>query len=429
MAETLMLAARRHEVEALNQLARGARVAAGELDDSTALAAGERLFATGDRVLALRNTHVERTDGAARVPLRNGNAGSVTRIEPLMGELCVQLDSGAEVSLTADYLEDGHLAHGYARTIHKSQGSTARRTFVLGSPDLARELGYVAASRHTDATRFYINVGEDEDLQRPPLPGAEDNPLYEELERRLGREQAKALALDETEVDAELGKLQTTDLLEITERGRRALTTIPRQARHVKDLQLLELAAAGVEASERRFENAREQLAGARRRERRELEERVRHLESALERDREELAELTDRAAGENIDQWLEQHEMELVEAAAAGRELAERRADAHWRARRSAELDADPALEALLGERPKAPQARERWERAAAAQEAYRLQYGDPPVGHQPDGLPARQAADREHARELAEDLWEPASTELDRGLDFDDYGPDLGP
>jgi hypothetical protein len=125
---------------------------------------------------------------------------------------------------------------------------------------------------------------------------------------------------------------------------------------------------------------------------------------------------------------------MELVEAAAAGRELAERRADAHWRARRTAELDADPALEALLGERLEAPQARERWERAAAAQESYRLQYGDLPAGDDPDELPERQAADWHYAHQLAEDLHrEPAGAtqagQLLRGLDLDDYGPDLGP
>jgi len=155
----------------------------------------------------------------------------------------------------------------------------------------------------------------------------------------------------------------------------------------------------------------------------------VSRLENALERGREELAEHTDRAAAENIDRWLEQHEMQLVEAAAAGRELAERRADAHWRACRSAQLDADPALEALLGQRPQGPHAREAWERAAVAQEAYRLQYGDPPAAHEPDELPERQAADWHQAHELAEDLHEPVGTELLRGLDLEDYGPDLGP
>jgi len=433
MDQSLMLAGRRDEVAALNELARGARVAAGELDDNCAFVAGDRLFAINDRVLATRNTHVDRTDGAGTVKLRNGNAGTVTAIDHLAGELAVRLDTGVEVTLPAGYLQDGHLMHGYARTIHKSQGSTATRTFVLGSPDLARELGYVAASRHTDQSRFYINLGDEENLAQPPLPGVEDNPLYEELERTLGREQAKALALDETEADADLGQLQTTELLEITDRGQKALTTIPRQARRAQDAQLLERAAGHVEGTEQRLQSAREQLAEAGRRERRQLEQRVWRLEGALEHGREELAERTDQAAADNIDRWLDQHEMELVEAAAAGRELAARRADAHWRARRTAQLDADPALEALLGERPEAPQARERWEQAAAAQESYRLQYGDLPAGHDPDYLPARQGADWHHAQQLAEDLREPAGADpagqLLRGLELDDYGPDLGP
>jgi len=429
MDQTLMLAGRRGEVEALNQLARGARVAVGELDDTRALPVGDRLFAVDDRVLAHRNTHVDRTDGAGTVALRNGNAGTVTRVDQLAGGLSVRLDSAVEVNLPAGYLQEGHLSHGYARTIHKAQGSTAKRTFVLGSPDLAREMGYVAASRHTDQSRFYVNVGTDEDLAQPPLPGVEDNPLYEQLERTLGRERAKSLALDETEVNAELGKLETTELLEITDRGRQALTTVPRQARRAKDVQLLERAASHVEATEQRLDAARQEVAGAGRRGRRELEQRVWALETSLERGRKDLADRTDRAAAGNVDRWLEDHEMELVEAAGAGRELAERRADAHWRARRSAQLDADPALEALLGERPEAPQARERWEQAAAAQESYRLQYGDLPAGHDPDALPDRQGADWHHAHELAEDLHEPRGAELLRGLDLDDYGPDLGP
>jgi conjugative relaxase-like TrwC/TraI family protein len=175
--QTLVLAARRDEAEQLNQLARQARVAAGELDDQLALDVGGRLFAEGDRVMALYNTHVDRADGQGRVALRNGNRGTVTHVDPLPGELCVRLDSGPEVALPAAYLDQGRLTHGYALTVHKAQGATVKQTFVLGSPDFARELGYVAVSRHTDEARFYVNVGDDDDLDRPSLPGLEDHPL------------------------------------------------------------------------------------------------------------------------------------------------------------------------------------------------------------------------------------------------------------
>jgi murein L,D-transpeptidase YcbB/YkuD len=53
-----------------------------------------------------------------------------------------------------------HLDHGYAATIHKSQGATVDRTFVLATPHFDRHSTYVALSRHREsATVFY---GEDD---------------------------------------------------------------------------------------------------------------------------------------------------------------------------------------------------------------------------------------------------------------------------
>ena len=39
----------------------------------------------------------------------------------------------------------GHVAHGYATTIHKAQGATVDRAFLLGSDTLYREAGYTGA--------------------------------------------------------------------------------------------------------------------------------------------------------------------------------------------------------------------------------------------------------------------------------------------
>lgn len=420
---TLMLAPRRDEVDELNHLARAARVAAGELDDAHALIVGGRAYTTGDRVLALRNRHVERADRARTHQLRNGNLGTVTRVDLDRASLTIALDSGPAVTLPADYLHDGHLTHGYATTIHKSQGMTTQRTYVLASPDLARELGYVASSRHTDEARFYVNTG----TARPDHGQIEDQPFYADLKRTLGRERAKQLALDHTETDAHLGQLSTAELLEISERGQRVLTTIPAQARRAKDAERLAHAAARVTATEQRLATARDELDALgrfNRRQRDELHRRIHGLEAALDAARHQLAERTDAAAGIDPDVWVEQHEITLLEATAAEHELADRRAEAHWRATHAAALDPDPAIERALGERPDEPAARERWERAAAAQESYRLQYGELPGSHDPTGLADRQAADWQHAHELIEKLT--ATRDI---RSYADIGPDLAP
>lgn len=431
LIETQMFAATRDEAHALNQLGRAARAAAGELDDATALTVGDRLFADGDRVLALRNEWVRTADRPGKHRLRNGNRGTVTAIDRDAGALHVRLDHGPEVVLTNDYLADGRLSHGYAQTIHKAQGMTIRNDFVLGSPDLARELGYVAASRHTDSSRFYVNVGQDVDLDRPQLPGLEDEPLYKDLERALGVERAKQLAVDVTEIDADLGQLTTAQLIEIRDRGQTVLSTIPRHALRAQDGELLEHAAANAAHLDGLLTNARNELdglGGRRDRQRRAtLDQRIHQLEQAVEVARVEVTDRTDAAAAADPAAAIVENEMEIVDAAAAERELATRRADAHWRATRMAALDPDPAIERELGDRPESPTDREQWEQAAAAQESYRLQYGALPHDHDVASLTGRQAADWDHAQQLAELLFDPPGIGMtpDLAPEVSDLGP----
>lgn len=426
MQDTVMLATTREDASELNQLARSARVAAGDFDDHAGLTVGERVFAEGDRVLALRNEWVPRADGDRAHLIRNGNRGTVTAIDHHGGQLTVGLDTGAGVVLGADYLDAGNLSHGYAMTIHKAQGMTVSHGFVLGSPDLARELGYVASSRHTDEARFYVNVG-DADAKRPQLPGLEDQPLYHDLQRALGQERAKQLAIDVTEIDADLGDLTTADLIAIRDRGQQILTTIPLHAQRARGAELLERAATKAAATEQRLTTAHVELAELRRfdRQRRQtFQQRIRNLEQALEATRAEVAQRTDQAAAP--DERIAAHEMEIVDAANAEQELAARRADAHWRATRAAALDVDPAIERQLGERPDTPTERERWEQAAAAQESYRLQYGALPHDRDPASLTGRQAADWHQTHRLADALFDKPGLDSPANLA---PAPDLGP
>lgn len=125
----------------------------------------------------------------------NGMRGVVVDVDSERATLDIALRDGTQRTLSAGYLQDGHLDHGYAITAHRAQGATIDRAFVLGSDELYREWGYTALSRHREEARYYVNCGDD--LQ-PPLPGLDISdhdhdgfPL-----NPLRRERAKQLALD-----------------------------------------------------------------------------------------------------------------------------------------------------------------------------------------------------------------------------------------
>ena len=102
-------------------------------------------------------------------------------------------DDGRELCVPREYLERGNLDHGYAQTVHKTQGATVDRTFVLGTEEAYREWGYTALTRHRVEARFYATAPEPGDLRAPERD--EPDPR-ERIERRLGHGRAKRLAID-----------------------------------------------------------------------------------------------------------------------------------------------------------------------------------------------------------------------------------------
>ena len=154
----LMLARRRTDVGDLNRRARRAYLDSWDLDPSTEQVVGGLSLCEGDRVVALRNRR--------SLGVMNGDSGTVTSIGGDAGEVTVRLDRGPTVDLPAGYVADGHLDHGYALTIHKAQGATCDRTFVLGDETLHRETGYTALSRGREENRLYV-MGADLDADSP----------------------------------------------------------------------------------------------------------------------------------------------------------------------------------------------------------------------------------------------------------------------
>ena len=160
------------EVQSLNAEARERLRASGDLGEDVSVQAdrGERQFASGDRIMFLRN---ERSMG-----VKNGTLGTVEQVSP--DRMGVRLDDGRQVGF--DLKDYAAVDHGYAATIHKSQGVTVDRTHVLATPGMDRHAAYVALSRHRDGVQLHY--------------GRDDFASDAKLAAVLSRERAKDMAAD-----------------------------------------------------------------------------------------------------------------------------------------------------------------------------------------------------------------------------------------
>jgi len=190
----LILAYTREGVKELNAQAREilkgeGRLASGQSVQTTR---GVREFAAGDRILFLRN---ERSLG-----VRNGTLGTVERLGS--GALQVRLDGPEETRIAVETKDYADFDHGYASTVHKSQGATVDRTYVLASGYFDRHTSYVALSRHREAaTLFYAQ----DEFANPGRSGAAVEPAAarRQLEFTLSRARPKELAHDYLEPGTE----------------------------------------------------------------------------------------------------------------------------------------------------------------------------------------------------------------------------------
>ncbi|QKD05912.1 Ti-type conjugative transfer relaxase TraA [Mesorhizobium loti] len=176
-ASRIILTHTNDEVRALNQAARERMRAAGDLGDEVQVTVerGPRNFASGDRVMFLRN---ERGLG-----VKNGTLGIVEEVSKQ--SMTVRTDDDRSVRFELkDY---AYVDHGYAATIHKAQGMTVDRTHVLATPGIDAHGSYVALSRHRDGMDLHY--------------GSDDFSTRERLDRSLSRDRAKDMASDYDQID------------------------------------------------------------------------------------------------------------------------------------------------------------------------------------------------------------------------------------
>jgi len=146
----LALAHRRKDIHAINQAIRAAKYENGSIKGEVLFQTdhGPRAFAVDERILFTRN---DRDLG-----VRNGMLATVVTVGD--EQLTVQFDpddTGKRRELTFSPSNFPAIDHGYAVTIHRAQGCTVDRSFVLSSRTLDKNLTYVALTRHREETGFY----------------------------------------------------------------------------------------------------------------------------------------------------------------------------------------------------------------------------------------------------------------------------------
>jgi len=150
---SLILAHRRSDVRALNAMAREKLVERGIVDEGHLFRTeeGPRRFSAGDRIVFLKN------EGSLGV--KNGVLGTV--VEAAAGRIVAEIGEGDDrrhVAIEQRFY--ANIDHGYATTVHKSQGATVDNVRVFASRTMDRHLTYVALTRHRDAARLYVGLNE-----------------------------------------------------------------------------------------------------------------------------------------------------------------------------------------------------------------------------------------------------------------------------
>jgi len=141
-----MYAWRRANVAELNRRGREAWDGLGKLSGPE-LVVGDGAYRAGDRIVTL-------APGAGG-EIVTSEHGTVLAVDVNRRELGATMDDGRFQRFAGDDLGADHLTHGYAVTVHRSQGSTVERTHAL-EDDGGRELAYVKMSRARQASTVYV---------------------------------------------------------------------------------------------------------------------------------------------------------------------------------------------------------------------------------------------------------------------------------
>jgi len=144
--DTTMLAWRRANVAALNARSRTVMSDTGRLTGAELDVDGIG-YRAGDRIVTL----APGTNGDTVTSQR----GVITSVDVDTRSLTAIMDDGREHRFGPDDVGADRLAHGYATTVHRSQGATVDTAHLFADGG-GRELGYVAMSRARQASHVHV---------------------------------------------------------------------------------------------------------------------------------------------------------------------------------------------------------------------------------------------------------------------------------
>lgn len=182
-APSLMMAATLDDVHLLNGAAQAAHAQAGHVDTDgpgAALADAHTAY-VGDIVVTRRNTNRIRITGGIRAgdPIDNGEQWRVRKVHADGSLTVAGITHRGHVVLPARYVTD-NTELGYASTVHRAQGMTVQRSYLLMGAALGRSLAYVGLTRGSDYNGIFLatNTLPDLDLDHAPAEARSDYEMW-----------------------------------------------------------------------------------------------------------------------------------------------------------------------------------------------------------------------------------------------------------
>lgn len=212
---SLLLAADRDTVTALNRRARADRIRAGLSDPRVEVALHDGTTAgTGDLITTRRNERrLHHPDGGH---VRNGDRWQIARVHTdgsldAIPHTCSEQrpSPGSVVRLPANYVRD-HVELGYASTVHRAQGATADTAHLLVREGMNREALYVGLTRGRHTNHVYVAT---------ETPGPEPHIVADAPTGRQILEEVLRSPGAETSATTALRRRQDEHLLALTRAG------------------------------------------------------------------------------------------------------------------------------------------------------------------------------------------------------------------